>query len=114
MALAKPGKIVSVEPSFVMYKMICGFLWHAIHRHCRCGKKIFRWISKRCWQALSVNNRRWCSSPIPTIQQATIFAASDIERVLQVAPGVVVVDEAYHAFARDSFRRVCRNIAIYW
>jgi histidinol-phosphate aminotransferase len=31
------------------------------------------------------------------------FDAAAIERVLRAAPGLVVIDEAYHAFARDSF-----------
>lgn len=103
MALAKPGaKIVSVEPSFVMYKMIAAF----------CGMQYIG-VPLRAEDfsldidALLATIEREQPALVflayPNNPTGNHFAASDIERVLQAAPGVVVVDEAYHAFARDSF-----------
>jgi histidinol-phosphate aminotransferase len=103
MALAKPGaKIVSVEPSFVMYKMIAAF----------CGMQYIG-VPLRAEdfsldiEALLATIEREQPALVflayPNNPTGNHFAASDIERVLQAAPGVVVVDEAYHAFARDSF-----------
>ena len=39
----------------------------------------------------------------PNNPTGNLFAAEDIEAVLRAAPGLVVVDEAYHAFAAASF-----------
>lgn len=39
----------------------------------------------------------------PNNPTGNLFAPADIEAVLRTAPGLVVVDEAYYAFARESF-----------
>ncbi|MCP6768962.1 aminotransferase class I/II-fold pyridoxal phosphate-dependent enzyme, partial [Klebsiella pneumoniae] len=39
----------------------------------------------------------------PNNPTGNLFAVRDVERILAAAPGLVVVDEAYHAFARTSF-----------
>ena len=39
----------------------------------------------------------------PNNPTGNLFAPADIEAVLRTAPGLVVVDEAYHAFAQQSF-----------
>ena len=39
----------------------------------------------------------------PNNPTGNLFAASDVESVLEAAPGLVVVDEAYYAFADGSF-----------
>lgn len=39
----------------------------------------------------------------PNNPTGNLFASADIEAILRVAPGVVVVDEAYNAFAQESF-----------
>jgi histidinol-phosphate aminotransferase len=39
----------------------------------------------------------------PNNPTGNLFATADIERILAAAPGLVVVDEAYHAFAERSF-----------
>lgn len=103
MALAKPGaKIVSVEPSFVMYKMIAAF----------CGMQYigvplrtedFSLDIDALLATIDREQPALVFLAYPNNPTGNHFAASDIERVLQAAPGVVVVDEAYHAFARDSF-----------
>ena len=39
----------------------------------------------------------------PNNPTGNLFAATDVERILRAAPGLVVVDEAYYAYAADSF-----------
>ena len=39
----------------------------------------------------------------PNNPTGNLFAAAEIERIVRAAPGLVVVDEAYHAFADASF-----------
>ena len=51
----------------------------------------------------SANNRRWCFWPIPTIPPATCSTREAYQAIIQARPGLVVVDEAYYAFASDSF-----------
>ncbi|MDQ5888950.1 MAG: histidinol-phosphate aminotransferase [Pseudomonadota bacterium] len=103
MALAKPGaKIVSVEPSFVMYKMIAAFCgMHYIGVPLRADD--FSLDIDALLATIEREQPALVFLAYPNNPTGNHFAASDIERVLQAAPGVVVVDEAYHAFARDSF-----------
>ena len=103
MALAKPGaKIVSVEPSFVMYKMIaafCGMQYIGVALR----EEDFSLDIDALLATIEREQPALVFLAYPNNPTGNHFAASDIERVLQAAPGVVVVDEAYHAFARDSF-----------
>jgi histidinol-phosphate aminotransferase len=39
----------------------------------------------------------------PNNPTGNLFAREDVEAVIRAAPGLVVVDEAYHAFAQESF-----------
>jgi histidinol-phosphate aminotransferase len=39
----------------------------------------------------------------PNNPTGNLFAEADVERILRAAPGLVVVDEAYHAFAERTF-----------
>jgi histidinol-phosphate aminotransferase len=39
----------------------------------------------------------------PNNPTANLFAAEDIERIINIAPGLVVVDEAYQPFAQHTF-----------
>ena len=102
LAVAKPGAtLLGVEPSFVMYKMIAIFtgmnyigvpltenfaldlpaMLHAIQRH------------QPALVFLAYPNN-------PT---GNLFDADDIEQIIAATPGLVVVDEAYYAFAGASF-----------
>ena len=102
LALAQPGAVVmSVEPSFVMYRMLAvaaglqyvgvplqpdftldgDALLAAIERH----RPALLWLA------------------YPNNPTGNLFDRGQLERVLDAAPGVVVIDEAYHAFAGTSF-----------
>ena len=97
----KDKKVLSVEPGFVMYKMIAAFL-------------DMPYIGISLEEDFSINEKELLAS-IKEHQPAVIFLAypnnptsnlfdeQTIRNIIDVAPGVVVVDEAYHAFSEKSF-----------
>ena len=102
MALAKPGAaLLSVEPSFVMYKMIATFTG-------------MRYIGVPLTEDFALDLPVMLDT-IKAQQPALIFLAypnnptgnlferDAIEQIIKAAKGLVVVDEAYYAFASDSF-----------
>lgn len=104
-AMAVSGKdrvVMAPQPSFVMYQMIAKFV----------GMR-FEPVSLRAVDfSLDMNAML---SAIEQLHPAVIFLAypnnptgnhwdrCDIEQILEAAPGLVVVDEAYAPFAADSF-----------
>ncbi|MDT8282878.1 MAG: histidinol-phosphate transaminase, partial [Gammaproteobacteria bacterium] len=93
--------LMSFDPGFVMYKMIADFV----------GIK-YRGVSLTDDFTLDMNATR---EAIKKYQPAIIFIAypnnpsancydeKDIEEIIGIAPGMVVLDEAYHPFAQTSF-----------
>jgi histidinol-phosphate aminotransferase len=103
MAIAESGRtVMAPEPSFVMYKMIATYV----------GMKFSAVPLKESDFELDLDK---ILTTIVEQQPAIIFLAypnnptgnlwkrADIEQILEVAEGFVVVDEAYHVFANDSF-----------
>ena len=92
---------LSVEPGFVMYKMIATFM-------------DMPYVAMPLQSDFSINETEFLAA-IKTQQPAVIFLAypnnptsnlfdeQTIRNIIDAAPGVVVVDEAYHAFAEKSF-----------
>ena len=74
---------------------------------CR-SPRISRSMRRRCWKRSSASSRRSSFSPIPTIRRETSSRRADVEAILRAAPGLVVVDEAYHAFAGDELPAAAR------
>jgi histidinol-phosphate aminotransferase len=102
LAVAKPGAVLlSVEPSFVMYKMIAAFV----------GMKYvgvpldedFSLDRKALLEAIQREQPALVFLAYPNNPTGNLFDAATIKQIIQAAPGLVVVDEAYYAFARDSF-----------
>ena len=102
MAMAGNGRsVLSVEPGFVMYKMIATFM-------------DMPYVAMPLKEDFSIDEAEFLAS-IKTHQPAVIFLAypnnptsnlfdeQTIRNIIDAAPGVVVVDEAYHAFAEKSF-----------
>ena len=102
MAMAGNGRsVLSVEPGFVMYKMIATFM-------------DMPYIGVPLQEDFSLNEAVILES-ITEHQPAVIFLAYPnnptsnlfddhvIRNIIDAAPGVVVLDEAYHAFADKSF-----------
>lgn len=102
MAVAKPNAtLLSVEPSFVMYKMIATFVGMNY-----VGVPLtadFELDLNATLVAIAQHQPALIFLSYPNNPTGNLFAASDIETILQAAPGLVVVDEAYYAFASDSF-----------
>jgi histidinol-phosphate aminotransferase len=102
MAVNKPGAtLLSVEPSFVMYQMIATFVG-------------MRYVGVPLAPDFSLD----LPSTLEAIQRAqpalvflaypnnptgNLFSAEALRQIIAAAPGLVVVDEAYYAFASDSF-----------
>ncbi|MFA5825161.1 MAG: histidinol-phosphate transaminase [Gallionellaceae bacterium] len=102
LAVAKPGAVLlSIEPSFVMYKMIAAFT----------GMKYvgvpltedFALDLPATLDAIARHQPALVFLAYPNNPTGNLFDAAAITQIIQTAPGLVVVDEAYYAFARDSF-----------
>lgn len=102
MALARPGAVMlGVEPSFVMYRMIAAF---AGMRYVGVPLKAdFTLDLPAVIDAIERENPALIFIAYPNNPTANLFSAEALDAILDVARGVVVVDEAYHAFAGASF-----------
>ena len=102
MAVAKPGAVVlGVEPSFVMFRMIAAF---AGARYAGVDlRDDFSLDVERILAAIERERPAIIFIAYPNNPTGNLFDAGLIERIIDAAPGLVVVDEAYHAFAGKSF-----------
>ena len=102
--MAMSGKdrvVLSVEPGFVMYKMIATFL-------------DMPYIGMPLNEDFSINEAEFLAAikkhqptviflAYPNNPTSNLFDEKVIRNIIDAAPGVVVIDEAYHAFADRSF-----------
>lgn len=105
MALAKPGAtLLSVEPAFVMFKMIAAF----------CGlnyvglplKPDFDIDVEAMLAAIAREKPAVTFIAYPNNPTGNLFARDSIERIINACEknnGLVVIDEAYFAFSSESF-----------
>ncbi len=102
LAVARPGAVLlSVEPSFVMYRMIAAFV----------GMKYvgvplgedFSLDLKTTLDAIRREKPALVFLAYPNNPTGNLFDAAAIRQIIEETPGLVVVDEAYYAFACDSF-----------
>lgn len=102
MAVNKPGAtLLSVEPSFVMYKMIAAFTGMRY-----VGVPLAEDFSLDLSATLAAIEREQPALVFvayPNNPTGNLFSAQDVRRIIEASPGLVVVDEAYYAFASDSF-----------
>jgi len=101
-AVAKPGAVIlAPEPSFVMYRL------NALYAGVRfVGVPLLPDFSLDTGAVLAAIERERPALiflAFPNNPTGNLFAATGIEAILRAAPGLVVVDEAYHAFADASF-----------
>jgi histidinol-phosphate aminotransferase len=104
MAVADNDKnicLMSFDPGFVMYKMIADFVGID-----------YVGVSLRDDFSLDMDNIRTAIEKhqpaiifiaFPNNPSANCYSKKDIEEIISIAPGMVVLDEAYHPFAQDSF-----------
>jgi len=102
LAFAKPGAtLLSVEPSFVMYKMIAAFTGMQY-----VGVPLTEDFALDLPAMLSAMERHQPALVFlayPNNPSGNLFDADAIAQIIAAAPGLVVVDEAYYAFASASF-----------
>jgi histidinol-phosphate aminotransferase len=102
LAVRKPGAaVLGVEPSFVMFRMIATF-----------AGAPYLGVDLRDDYALDIEGLLGAVEQhrpgliflaYPNNPTGNLFDAGLIERVIEAAPGLVVIDEAYHGFAGRSF-----------
>lgn len=102
LAVAKPDAVLlSVEPSFVMYKMIATFVGMRY-----VGVPLDKDFSLDLQAMLETIQREQPALiflAYPNNPTGNLFDAYSLKKIIEAAPGLVVIDEAYYAFARDSF-----------
>jgi histidinol-phosphate aminotransferase len=102
MAVNQPNAtLLSVEPSFVMYKMIATFIGMRY-----VGVPLaadFSLDLPAMLAAIAHEQPALIFLAYPNNPTGNLFSAADIAQILRTATGLVVVDEAYYAFADDSF-----------
>jgi len=102
LAVNKPGAVLlGVEPSFVMFRMIATFVGLRYVSVPLTGD--FGLDLPALQEAIRVHRPALTFLAYPNNPTGNLFDAAAIERVAELSPGLVVVDEAYHAFAGRSF-----------
>lgn len=107
MAVNKPGAVLlSVEPSFVMYKMIATFIgmrYVGVPLRTNSGPSDFSLDLTSTLDAIHREQPALIFLAYPNNPTGNLFSHDDVRRIIEAAPGLVVIDEAYYAFASDSF-----------
>jgi len=102
LAARKPGAVVlGVEPSFVMFRMIAiaaGAPYVGVDLRDDYSLDIEKLLG-----AVDRHRPGLIFIAYPNNPTGNLFDAGLIERVIEAAPGLVVIDEAYHGFAGQSF-----------
>ena len=102
MAVAKPGAVLlGVEPSFVMYKMIAAFTGLQY-----IGVPLtedFALDLPAMLTAIKCHQPALVFIAYPNNPTGNLFDTEAVKQIIEAAPCLVVVDEAYYAFASASF-----------
>lgn len=102
MAVAKSGCVVMApEPTFVMYKIIS--TWAAMNY---VGIPLNSDFSLDLGAMLSAIRKLQPAVVFlayPNNPTGNLFPRTEVQQIIETAPGLVVIDEAYHAFAGSSF-----------
>jgi len=100
--LAEPGRtIMAPIPSFVMYQMIANFVGMGFT-----GiplREDFSLDLESMISAIKKEQPALIFLAYPNNPTGNLFSDDDIAQILEVAEGVVIVDEAYHAFTGKSW-----------
>ena len=98
----RPGAVMlGVEPSFVMYRMISTYVGM---RYASVDLNVDFSLSRESLiAAIEREQPALMFFAYPNNPTGNCYAASDLDAVLEAAPGIVVVDEAYFPFSQRSF-----------
>lgn len=102
MLVAKPNaKILGIEPTFVMYRhnaALYGLEYIGVDVEADLTLNIERVLT-----AIQAHQPALIWVSYPNNPTGTRYCREDVEKIIQAATGLVVVDEAYGAFSADSF-----------
>lgn len=108
MAVAKPDRVVlAPTPSFVMYQMIAAFVGMRF-----VGIPLlpdFSLDQPSMLHAIEQHRPAVIFLAYPNNPTGNLFDNQALHQIIKAAPGVVVLDEAYHAFANASFMTELAN-----
>jgi histidinol-phosphate aminotransferase len=93
--------LMSFEPGFVMYKMIADFV--GINYVGVPLDENFSLDMESIRLAIAQYKPAIIFIAYPNNPSANCYKEKDIEEIISIAPGMVVLDEAYHPFAQTSF-----------
>lgn len=103
LALARPGAVLlAPEPSFAMYRAVA-MAANLEYAGVPLREPEFSLDGEAMEAALDRLRPAVVFIASPNNPTGNLFAADLIERIVQRAPGLVVIDEAYHAYADCSF-----------
>jgi len=102
LAVARPGAVIlGVEPSFVMFRLLAGLAgarWVGVPL-----RADFSLDETALQEAIERHRPALALLAYPNNPTGNLFDRAVLERVIARLPGLAVVDEAYQAFAGDSF-----------
>lgn len=102
LACARPGAVLmSVEPAFVMFRMIATFA--GLDYVGVPLKTDFSLDGEAILEAIERRQPAVVFIAYPNNPTGNLFDSDVISRIIEASPGIVIVDEAYHAFASASF-----------
>ena len=93
--------LMSFDPGFVMYKIVADFV--GINYVGVSLKQDFSLDMEAIRAAIKINQPAIIFIAYPNNPSANCYSESEIEEIISLAPGMVVLDEAYHPFAQVSF-----------
>ncbi len=93
--------LMSFDPGFVMYKMIADFV--GIQYVGVSLTENFALDMEKTRAAIAQHQPAIIFIAYPNNPSANCYNKKDIEEIISIAPGMVVLDEAYHPFAQSSF-----------
>ncbi len=102
MAVSGPGRtLLSVEPGFVMYRMIatfCGLEYAGVPL-----REDFSLDLPALLAAIEAHRPAVIFLAYPNNPTGNLFDATQLQQVIEAAPGLVVIDEAYSPFTDATF-----------
>lgn len=93
--------LMSFDPGFVMYKMIADFV--GIQYAGVALNKDFSLNMENTRQAIKQHQPEIIFIAYPNNPSANTYDEKEIEEIISIAPGLVVLDEAYQPFAQTTF-----------
>ena len=93
--------LMSFDPGFVMYRMIADFV--GINYVGVALSEDFSLDMDAVRESIKKNRPAIIFIAYPNNPSANCYSEKDIEEIISLAPGMVVLDEAYHPFAQTSF-----------